>query len=134
MKTISMHAVTWTCGLALALGFAAPARAAATANFQGLCNWNAAHTQFSCNFDANRPAASPSSCPGSFIWKYQWGFDDGSTLLTGNPVVSHTFPSNADRFVNLQVICWSGETVSRLRNVCTQFGTPGCIQVNGTWN
>ncbi len=79
---------------AFALGHSPDAHAAAAANFLGLCNWNASHTQFSCNFDANRPESSPSSCPGSFVWKYQWDFDDGSTLLTGNPVVSQTFPNN----------------------------------------
>jgi hypothetical protein len=117
-----------------ALSYSSDARAAATANFQGLCNWNAGYTQFSCNFDANRPVASPSNCPGSFVWKYQWDFDDGSTLLTGNPVAIHTLPNNQDRFVSLKVICWNGETPVRLRHVCTQFGTYGCLKVNGTWN
>jgi hypothetical protein len=119
---------------AIMLAHSPDAHAAANANFQGLCTWNATMTQFSCNFDARRPASSPSSCPGSFIWKYQWDFDDGSSLLTGNPVVSHAFPNNQDRFVSLNVICWSGETATRLRHVCTQFGTLGCIKVNGTWN
>lgn len=118
----------------LSLSHSPPAQAAANANFQGRCQWNATFTQFSCNFDAQRPASSPSSCPGSFVWKYQWDFDDGSTLLTGNPLVSHTFPTNQDRFVSLNVICWSGETATRLRHVCTQFGTLGCLKVNGTWN
>jgi hypothetical protein len=80
------------------------------------------------------PRPNPTRCPGSFVWKYQWDFDDGSTLLTGNPVVSHTFPNAQDRFVSLTSICWSGETATRLRHVCTQFGTLGCLKVNGTWN
>ena len=101
MKTIATQAMLWTCGLALALGAASDARAAATANFQGNCSWNAAHTQYTCNFAANRPTASPSSCPGSFIWKYQWDFDDGSTLLTGNPLVTHTFVDGPERVVTL---------------------------------
>lgn len=119
---------------ALASGFSPDARAAASADFQGLCVWNAAHTQFSCNFDANRPASNPTRCPGSFVWKYRWDFDDGSSLLTGNPLVSHAFPNNQDRFVSLTAICWSGETATRLRHVCTQFGTLGCLKVDGTWN
>lgn len=119
---------------ALAAGHAPEARAAASADFQGLCAWNAAHTQFSCNFDANRPASNPTRCPGSFVWKYQWDFDDGSTLLTGNPVVSHIFPNHLDRVVRSTAICWNGETPTRLRHVCTQFGTAGCLKVNGTWN
>jgi hypothetical protein len=105
MKTISMHAMSWTCGLALALGFAAPAHAAAAANVQGLCTWNAARTQYTCNFDANRPAGSPSSCPASCIWKYQWDFDDGSSLPTGNPVVSHLYADGLERVPTLNVIC-----------------------------
>jgi hypothetical protein len=121
-------------GLAFAL-FAAPqAHAAATANFQGLCTWNAGFTQFTCTFDANRPASAPTACPGSFVWKHLWDFDDGSTLLTGNPVATHAFPDRADRVVSLKAICWNGETPVTARHVCTNVGTPGCLQVNGTWN
>ena len=123
-----------SAGLALAL-FAAPqAHAAATANFQGLCTWNAGFTQFTCTFDANRPASAPTACPGSFVWKYLWDFDDGSTLLTGNPVATHAFHDRADRVVSLKAICWNGETPVTARHVCTNVGTPGCLQVNGTWN
>jgi hypothetical protein len=130
MKTSILGLIT----AVLVLGPSADAQAAASANFQGLCTWNSGRTQFSCNFDAQRPASNPSACPGSFIWKYQWDFDDGSTLLTGNPIVGHVFPNNQDRFVTLTVICWNGETPTRLRHVCTQFGTGGCLKVNGTWN
>ena len=117
----------------LALAIAPLAHAAATANFQGQCNWNASHTQYTCTFDTTKPPASPSSCPGSFIWKYQWDFDDGSTLLTGNTLVSHTFVDGPERVVSEKVICWSGETATRARHVCNRVGTPGCIQINGLW-
>lgn len=134
MRTIAYCAMLWTCGLALALGVSTEAHAAATANFQGSCAWNGAHTQYTCNFDSTRPVASPSSCPGSYIWKYQWDFDDGSTLLTGNPQVAHTFQDGPERVVTLQVICWSGETASRSRHVCNRVGTPGCISIDGAWH
>lgn len=134
MKRIGILSALWSGGFALVLAATPQAQAAATANFQGLCTWNASYTQYTCNFDANRPASSPSSCPGSFVWKYSWDFDDGSTLLTGNPQVSHLFPNGDDRFVGLKVICWNGEAPVKGRHVCVHFGTPGCLQVNGTWN
>lgn len=138
MKTLfrpasGLQAALLATGLALLLGTVAPARAAATADFQGLCNWNASFTRYTCSFDARRPASTPSACPGSFIWKYSWDFDDGSTLLTGNPLVNHAFPDRSDRFVSLRVICGNGQTADRLRHVCSTFGTPGCIQIDGTW-
>lgn len=123
-----------TAALALAFGSPAPASAAANANFQGLCAWNAGHTEFSCTFDSRLPASNPSACPGSYIWKYFWDFDDGSTLITGSPTTSHLFANGQDRLVNLRVICWNGDIADRLRHVCTTVGTPGCLQVNGTWN
>jgi hypothetical protein len=131
---LGLRAALLATALGLTLGVAGPARAAATANFQGLCTWNATSSQYTCSFDARRPASSPSACPGSFIWKYSWDFDDGSSLLTGNPLVSHIFPDRTDRFVSLRVICWNGQTADRLRHVCSTVGTLGCIQVNGTWN
>ena len=134
MKNIGMHALSSTLGIALALGAVAEVQAAATANFEGLCQWNAGFTQYACSFDARRPASSPSACPGSYVWKYFWDFDDGSTLFTGSPLVSHTFPDRADRVVGLRVICWNGEIADRLRHVCSTIGTPGCLQVNGGWN
>jgi hypothetical protein len=133
-NALGLQTTLLATGLALSLGIAAPAQAAATANFQGLCTWNAARTQYSCSFDARRSAAAPSACPGSYIWKYLWDFDDGTSLLTGNPLVGHTLPNGADRFVSLRVICASGEIADRVRHVCTTFGTLGCLQVNGTWN
>ena len=134
MKNIGMRALSSTLGIALALGAVAEVQAAATANFQGLCHWNAGFTQYACSFDARRPASSPSACPGSYVWKYLWDFDDGSTLLTGNPLVGHTFPDRADRVVGLRVICWNGVIADRLRHVCSTVGTPGCLQINGHWN
>lgn len=138
MKTLfrpasGLQATLLATGLALSLGSVAPARAAATADFQGLCNWNASFTRYTCSFDARRPTSTPSACPGSFIWKYSWDFDDGSTLLTGNPLVNHAFPDRSDRFVSLRVICGNGQTADRLRHVCSTFGTPGCIPIDGTW-
>lgn len=120
--------------LAFALFAASPVHAAATANFQGLCTWNAGFTQFSCTFDAGRPASAPTACPGSFVWKYFWDFDDGPTAFTGSPVTTHVFPNGADRVMSLKAICWNGETPVKVRHVCTTVGTPGCLQVNGTWN
>lgn len=134
MRTQSRHILSGMAAMALALGMPAQASAAANANYQGLCTWNATHTQFGCTFDTRRPANDPSSCPGSYIWKYLWDFDDGSTLLTGNPVASHAFPNGQDRLVNLRVICGNGDVADRLRHVCTTVGTPGCLQVNGNWN
>lgn len=60
MNRTCLHAVSWTCRLALAPGFVAPAHVAATANRQGLCSWNAADTEYTSDFDANRQACSPS--------------------------------------------------------------------------
>lgn len=113
---------------------AARSHAAATANFQGNCSWNATDTQHTCSFDAKRPASAPSACPGSFIWKYLWDFDDGSTALTGNSVVSHPYAGWSEPLVSLTVLWWNGENPIKVRHVCAHFGTPGCIQVDGTWN
>ncbi|MFZ5636945.1 MAG: hypothetical protein ACOY82_10235 [Pseudomonadota bacterium] len=134
MNNIRLQTLSLAAGLALVLSAPGEARAAASANFQGLCNWNAGFTQYSCTFDAARPASSPSACPGSYIWKYFWDFDDGSTAFTGSPVVGHTFPDRTDRVVSLRVICWNGDIADRLRHVCSTVGTPGCLKVNGTWN
>lgn len=133
MRTIAARTILLTSGLALALGMSTDARAAATANFQGVCVWNTVHTQYVCNFDATRPTSSPSSCSGSFIWKYQWDFDDGSALLTGNPLAPHTFLDGPERVVTLTVICWNGEIAIRSRHVCNRVGTPGCIKIDGRW-
>lgn len=131
MRTITTRIMLLTCGLALAL--ACPLMHAHDREFPGVCVWNAAHTQYVCNFDATRPASSPSGCSGSFIWKYQWDFDDGSTLLTGNPLATHTFMDGPERVVTLKVICWSGEIATRSRHVCNRVGTPGCVEINGRW-
>lgn len=120
--------------LAVASGLPTPAAAGARADFRAQCSWSAGHDRFSCDFDARLPAASASACPGSYIWKYFWDFDDGATLLTGSPTASHAFPNGQDRLVNLRLICAGGDIVDRLRHVCTTVGTPGCLQVNGGWN
>jgi hypothetical protein len=117
----------------------APASAANTANFQGNCNWNAAFTQFTCTFNALRPSTAPSACPGSFIWKYRWDFDDGSTSgLLGVPTYTKTFSGSTDPLVTLNVLCWAGEPTipTKTRPLCVHFSIPGagCLYVNGTWN
>lgn len=120
--------------LTFALHFSAPPAAAATANFQGNCTWNATFTQFTCTFDAGRPVANPSACPGSFIWKYRWDFDDGTTSgLTGS-TFTKTYPGSADPFVTLVILCWDGNFPELSRGVCSHFGFWGCIPVNGNWN
>jgi hypothetical protein len=61
MKTIlrnasGLQAALLATGPALSLGAVAPARAAASADFQGLRNGNAT---FTCSFDTRRPAWCP---------------------------------------------------------------------------
>lgn len=112
---------------------AAPAQAQATASFKGKCNWNPTFTEFTCTFDAQRPPGS-SACPGSYIWKYRWDFDDGtSSGLTGNSTYTRSFPGSTDPFVTLTVLCMSGEFPSQSRLVCVHAGVPGCIRVDGNW-
>lgn len=114
---------------------AGPADAAATANFQGKCSWNGTFTQFTCTFDAQRPASAPSACPGSFIWKYQWEVDDGTgTGLTGQSTYTRTFPAGSNPAITLTVFCWNGEFPSTLRFVCSNIGIPYCIQVPSSWS
>lgn len=135
MWSSSPRVLSWACGAVLALGFAASAEAA-TANFQGNCSWNGAMTQFNCTFDALRPAGSPSSCPGSFIWKVDWDYGDGTTsgLVAASSPVTHSYPSSADPVVTLTVYCWDGNQPTHARAICNHFGVPNCVQINGNWN
>jgi|CXWL01.1.fsa_nt_gi hypothetical protein len=135
MWSFSYRKLLWACTAVVAFGAAAGAEAA-TANFQGNCSWNGGMTQFTCSFDALRPAGSPSSCPGSFIWKYSWDYGDGtSSGLTGNSTVSHTYPSSVvNPTVTLTVLCWDGNSPTKARVINHPFGVPGGININGTWN
>ena len=116
--------------LVLALGV--PSASAATANFEGNCPTSGGSAN--CQFDAQRGGGS--SCPNSFIWKYSWNFGDGTGVLTGNSLTSHSYPApgNGAYEVLLTVICWDGEMPTRTRYVCIAWGFPGCILVNNGWN
>jgi hypothetical protein len=136
-----MNRVFYTGLLALCLiSFAASAAQAATANFQGNCQWNTAGTNINCLFDAKRPASSPSSC-SSGIPTYFWDYGDyTSSGFTSASFVSHTYvpPHPFDYWVNLSVFCPDGSSASATRVVCFRVGTPGCIFVtfppaSGTW-
>src|SRR6185295_10764301 len=118
--------------IAAVLALAATPASAATANFQGNCTHSGSIV--SCTFDGLRPSSNPSSCPGSFIWKYSWDFNDGSTALTGNNQITHDYDDSTDYFPKLTVICWDGNTPNKTRHVCIHFGSPGCIQVGVGWN
>lgn len=74
--------------------------------------------------NANRPTGNPSRCPGSFILKYQWDFDDGSSLLTGNPVVTDLYADGSECVPTLNVLCWSGEVAIRSRAGILGCGMP----------
>jgi PKD domain len=131
--TTSASRTASICAVLLAFGASSGAASAANANFQGLCGFNPSGT-YTCSFDGLRPAANPSSCPGSFIWKYSWDFGDGSGAFTGSRLVTHTYAAGLSPTVTLTVICANGDTPQRVRFVCPYFGVPGCINVNGTWN
>lgn len=119
-----------------ALLFLMPAAAvadSATANFQGNCTHSG--DTVSCTFDAQRPTSNPSACPDSFIWKYSWDFGDGSSSgLTGNNQVQHDYDDSGDYFPKLTVFCWGEGEPTKIRDLCIQFGSPGCIQVGVGWN
>jgi hypothetical protein len=120
------------------LGLTAAAQAD-TANFQANCTWNASYTYFTCVFDGQRPASSPSSCTSGSP-QYSWDFGDGSPVANSgyNSTISHVYappPSGQYGYwPTLKVTCGSNE-VSAQRYMCVfGFGVYGCIQVNGTWN
>ena len=121
------------------VGLSAAAQAD-TANFQANCTWNASYTYFTCVFDGQRPASSPSSCSNGASPQYSWTFDDGGTANSGySSTVSHVYappPSGTYGYwPKLTVTCGSNPSVDATRYMCVSgFGVYGCIQVNGTWN
>lgn len=121
------------------LGFAllAASAQAATANFQGNCQWNASNTAINCVFDAQRPSSSPSSC-ASGSPEYFWDYGDGaSSGYTYSSFTSHTYappaPGQYGYYPSLAVFCPEG-SASIQRYICIYgFGYPGCIFQDGNW-
>jgi hypothetical protein len=122
---------------------------AQVANFEAKCTWNSTNTAFTCNFDSTRPSWNPTSCSGGLAPMYRWTFGDGSPTdpsgggfgFTSKP--NHTYsapPAGTYGYVvKLEIQCYpdSGSTVSasKERFICVfGLGSPGCIQVNGTYN
>jgi hypothetical protein len=129
-------------GLFLAgfVGLSAAAQAD-VANFEANCTWNASYTYFTCVFDGQRPAASPSSCSSGTSPLYSWDFADGTprTSASYNSTISHVYsppPSGTYGYwPTLYVTCGTNPAVSAQRYMCVfGFGVPGCIQVNGIWS
>ena len=141
MKRV-LYAVLFIAGF---LGLTAAARAD-TANFQANCSWNASYTFFSCVFDGQRPAGSPSSCSNGATPQYFWNFGDGtsSSGWSYSNTISHVYappPSGTYGYwPTLSVLCDLNNgslptSVDGRRYMCVfGFGVYGCIQVNGTWN
>jgi len=127
-----LRSLALACAVVL-FAFAVPAMAA-TANFQGNCSTSGSNV--SCTFDELRPAGSPSSCPGSFIYFSNWTFGDGNSLFTGSSSVSHTYtaPLAGAYSVTLNVYCADGNSPQITRWVCIAYGFPGCILNNNGWN
>ena len=100
--------------------YASPA-VAATANFQGDCLIS--HT---CDFDAQRPFASPSTCAPNSISSYSWDFGDGTT--GSGVLVTHTFSTSPNTYsVKLKITCSNGTTANLTRTLSWSFGGPGVI-------
>jgi hypothetical protein len=100
--------------------FASPA-SAATANFQGDCLIS--HT---CDFDAQRPFASPSTCSPASISSYSWSFSDGGTA--SGVLVTHFFSLSSQYYTaTLTITCSNGTTASLTRNISWGVGVGGVI-------
>jgi PKD repeat protein len=127
------------CTGLFALGFAvlAASAQAATANFQANCSYSGSN--INCVFDANRPTSSPSRCgDGSYPTAYFWDFGDGGSVYGATSAfVGHTYyaPLPSWYEINLTIFCTNtGEqSVTKTRDICRNFGAPGCIYVDGTW-
>jgi hypothetical protein len=95
--------------------YASPA-SAATANFQGDCLIS--HT---CDFDAQRPFGSPSTCSPASISSYAWNFGDGTTGTGVAP--THFFSLSTQTYsVTLTITCSNSTTATLTRTLSWAFG------------
>jgi hypothetical protein len=104
-----------------ALGMYASPASAATADFQGDCLIS--HT---CDFDAQRPFSSPSTCSPASISSYAWTFSDGG--VASGVLATHFFSLSSQNYTaTLKITCSNGTTASVTRGLSWGVGIPGFI-------
>ena len=96
---------------------AGPAEAANIACFDWSCDPNNTGV---CSFDASCTQLTQGS-----LWRYSWSWGDGTSSLTGNNVIGHTYgaPVPCNATVQLTVIPFSADAFS----TSCQIMVRGCV-------
>ena len=124
----------------LLLGGAVSASAAAQPDFAGYCTLDYGNsTTAYCSFSSltDTAEADPSSCPGSWISRFEWDlgdgnfFDDDSFVMT-----SYTDAINTGSVtVRLRMTCGDSTQATASRNVVfVNIGCGRCINMNNGWD